>query len=214
MNNKEFARLLQNEGLVAVIRGKSADEGSKIVDACYLGGVVCMEITFTVPSAEKLIAEVAEKYDGTDMVVGAGTVLNIEMAEKALRAGAEFIVSPCYDKSLQDYMNERQIAYAPGILTPTEYYQAVCGGAEIVKLFPGDVARPEGLKAIRGPFPDAKIMPTGGVSYDNLDAWFQAGAVAVGAGGNLTKGAKTGDYDAVRKEAVKWTLKIKEIMKK
>ncbi len=214
MNAKNFLTLIEREKLVVVVRGKSVDEAKKIVQACYEGGVKIIEITFTVPNADLLIAELKKQMKDTDAVIGAGTVLNKQTADKAISAGADFIVSPHLDLDLQTYVQQKGIAYTPGVLTPSEYVSAVSNNASLVKLFPGDVAKPEGLKALLGPFPNAKIMPTGGVSYENLDRWFSCGAVAVGAGGNLTKGAKEGNFKEIIAEAKRWLQKIKEISKK
>lgn len=210
MNNKEFLLRLKTERLVAVIRGKSADEAIRTAEACAKGGVRIIEITFTVPEAEKLIAAMVKNFGGF-VTVGAGTVLNEETAKLALDAGAEFVVSPHLDEKLVGRVLKQGVACVPGILSPSELVRAFAAGAEIVKLFPGDVAKPEGLKALRAPFPDAAIMPTGGVAYDNLDKWFAAGAVAVGAGGNLTSAAKIGDYEAVKREAERWIERISAV---
>src|SRR5574344_1446428 len=211
MNAKNFLTLIEREKLVVVVRGKSVDEAKKIVQACYEGGVKIVEITFTVPNADLLIAELKKQMKDTDAVIGAGTVLDKQTADKAISAGADFIVSPHLDLDLQTYVQQKGIAYTPGVLTPSEYVSAVSNNASLVKLFPGDVAKPEGLKALLGPFPNAKIMPTGGVSYENLDKWFSCGAVAVGAGGNLTKGAKEGNFKEITAEAKRWLQKIQEI---
>lgn len=211
MENGKFLELLQKEGLVVVVRGKSREDAVKTAEACVKGGVRLIEITFTVPDADWVIAECKNLLSKDGAVIGAGTVLSVDNARKAIKAGAEFEVSPCLDEGVMKYVNDENVAFAPGILTPTELVKANENGAKVVKLFPGDVAKPEGLKALLGPFPSAKIMPTGGVSYDNLEAWFKAGAVAVGAGGNLTKDAKSGNFDAVTAEAARWIEKIKEI---
>ncbi|MEG1612964.1 MAG: bifunctional 2-keto-4-hydroxyglutarate aldolase/2-keto-3-deoxy-6-phosphogluconate aldolase [Clostridia bacterium] len=211
MNNVEFASALDINSLVAVIRATSVDDGLKLVNACCKGGIKIVEITFTVPKAESLIKAVAEAFVNSDIVLGAGTVLNVATAKLALLNGAKFIVSPNLNLKLLKFSRQNNIAYAPGILTPTELAQAVEGGAEVVKLFPGDIAKPQGLKSMKAPFPNVKIMPTGGVDFENLEQWFKAGAIAVGAGSNLTSKAKLGDYDGVIAEAEKWIKKINEI---
>lgn len=211
MKSEEFLKQLKEHALVVVVRGKSVEEAKKTVDACYAGGVRLVEITFTVPNAEVLIAEVKKAYEGKNLIVGAGTVLDIETAKIAIEVGAEFIVSPMLSEDIIRYCNNLGVACTPGILTPTELLSALRAGAGVLKLFPGDIAKPAGLKALKGPFPNINIMPTGGVSYDNLNDWFSAGAVAVGAGSNLTAGAKKGDFAAVTEDCKKWIIKINEI---
>jgi Entner-Doudoroff aldolase len=207
MNNAEFYEKLKEHGLVVVVRAPSVEEGLKIVRACKLGGIRLIEITFTVPRAEQLIVAAKEEF-GDELVIGAGTVLSVQTAKIALLSGADFIVSPNLNLKLLEFSKKNGIAYTPGVLTPTEVVTAIEGGAKVLKLFPGDIAKPAGLKALRGPFPDIKIMPTGGVSFDNLEDWFKAGAVAVGAGSNLTAKAKSGDFTGVAEDAARWVERI------
>ena len=162
MNAKNFLTLIEREKLVVVVRGKSVDEAKKIVQACYEGGVKIVEITFTVPNADLLIAELKKQMKDTDAVIGAGTVLDKQTADKAISAGADFIVSPHLDLDLQTYVQQKGIAYTPGVLTPSEYVSAVSNNASLVKLFPGDVAKPEGLKALLGHSPTQKLCRRAG----------------------------------------------------
>ncbi|MFA6867052.1 MAG: bifunctional 4-hydroxy-2-oxoglutarate aldolase/2-dehydro-3-deoxy-phosphogluconate aldolase [Clostridia bacterium] len=211
MNKQEFKKILEKESLVVVVRGNSLEQAFQTVEACYKGGIKLMEVTFTVPNAEKLLAKIADKYKGTDLVLGAGTVMNVQTAKLALANGASYIVSPNLNIKLQEYLESIDVAYTPGILTPTEAALAMEGGANVLKLFPGNIAQPSGLKALKGPYLNIEIMPTGGVSYENLSEWFSAGAIAVGAGSNLTAKAKTNDFDGVACDAKKWVARIKEI---
>lgn len=197
MKKFEIYQAVKNEGVVVVIRGDSVDQAIKTVEACYKGGIKIMEVTFTVPRADEIIKTLVEKYKGTDMVVGAGTVLDPETARAAILAGAQFVVSPALNVETIKLCNRYGVAVMSGIFTPTEAITALEYGVDILKLFPGDVATPKGLKALKGPLPQANIMPTGGVSLENVEEWFKAGAYAVGAGSFITKGAKTGDYKAV-----------------
>ncbi len=197
MKKFEIYQAVKNEGVVVVIRGDSVDQAIKTVEACYKGGIKIMEVTFTVPRADEIIKTLVEKYKGTDMVVGAGTVLDPETARAAILAGAQFVVSPALNVETIKLCNRYGVAVMSGIFTPTEAVTALEYGVDILKLFPGDVATPKGLKALKGPLPQANIMPTGGVSLENVEEWFKAGAYAVGAGSFITKGAKTGDYKAV-----------------
>lgn len=213
MNNIEFLERLKEEKLVVVVRGKNTEQALEIAEACISGGVKLIEITFTVPGAADLIKVLSEKYENSSVSIGAGTVLEISVAEQAIKNGATFIVSPDLNPHLAEYCKANNIAYCPGVLTPTEVSAAIRSKCLALKLFPGDIIKPQGLKALKGPFPLAQFMVTGGVALDNLKEWFEAGAVAVGAGSNLTAKAKTGDFDGVVKEARAWVEKIKDLSK-
>ena len=209
MKKFEIYQAVKQEGVVVVIRGDSVDQAIKTVEACYAGGIKIMEVTFTVPNADQIIKTLVEKYKGTDMVVGAGTVLDPETARAAILAGAQFVVSPALNVETIKLCNRYGVAVMSGIFTPTEAITALEYGVDILKLFPGDVATPKGLKALKGPLPQANIMPTGGVSLENVEEWFKAGAYAVGAGSFITKGAKTGNYKAVEDISREFVNKVK-----
>ena len=209
MKKFEIYQAVKTEGVVVVIRGDSVEQAIKTVEACYAGGIKIMEVTFTVPNADQIIKTLVEKYKGTDMVVGAGTVLDPETARAAILAGAQFVVSPALNVETIKLCNRYGVAVMSGIFTPTEAITALEYGVDILKLFPGDVATPKGLKALKGPLPQANIMPTGGVSLENVEEWFKAGAYAVGAGSFITKGAKTGDYKAVEDISREFVNKVK-----
>lgn len=204
MNKIDTIQKLKEEKLVAVIRGKDFEEVDRIVDAVYEGGIHLMEITFTIPRADQVIAKIKDKNkEKTDMVVGAGTVLDIVSARLAILAGADFVVCPHFDPEISKLCNLYQIPCFPGAVTVKEITEALKYGADIVKLFPGELYGPKAIKAFHGPLPQAQFMPTGGVSAENLTDWLDHGAVAVGLGGSLTKGAKTNDFDQVTNEARK-----------
>lgn len=211
---KKYAiyQTVKNEGVVVVIRGNSIEQALKTVEACYKGGIKIMEVTFTVPNADEIIKTLKNKYKGTDMVIGAGTVLDPETARVAILAGAEFIVSPALNVETIKLCNRYGVAVMCGVFTPTEAVTALEYGVDIIKLFPGDVATPLGLKALKGPLPQANIMPTGGVNFDNVGEWFKAGAYAVGAGSFITKGAQSGDYENVEKVSREFVEKVKGII--
>ena len=211
MKKFEIYQAVKQEGVVVVIRGDSVDQAIKTVEACYAGGIKIMEITFTVPNADQIIKTLVEKYKGTDMIVGAGTVLDPETARAAILAGAQFVVSPALNVETIKLCNRYGVAVMSGIFTPTEAITALEYGVDILKLFPGDVATPKGLKALKGPLPQANIMPTGGVSLENVEEWFKAGAYAVGAGSFITKGAKSGDYKAVEDISREFVNKVKQV---
>ncbi len=204
MGKLETIQTLKAEKLVAVIRGANFEEVNQMVDAIYNGGIHLMEITFTIPQADQVIAKIKEaNADKVDMVVGAGTVMDIVSARLAILAGADFIVCPHFDKEIIKLCNLYQVPCFPGAVSVKEIADALQYGADIIKLFPGELYGPKAIKAFHGPLPQAQFMPTGGVSAENLKDWLDQGAIAVGLGGSLTKGAKTGDFKAVEAEAKK-----------
>lgn len=212
MQKYDYLNRLINTGCVAVVRGDDADEAVKTVDAVIAGGVTGIELTFTVPHADKALDELSEKYgDREDVLIGAGTVLDPATARLAIIAGAKFIVSPSFNADVAKICNLYSIPYTPGCFTPTEIQTALEAGVDLVKVFPGSVAGPAMVKALHGPFPQLAIMPTGGVSLDNLETWFDAGVTLVGAGSNLTAAAKTGDYAGVTATAKKDRAKLDAI---
>ena len=212
MQKYDYLNRLINTGCVAVVRGDDADEAVKTVDAVIAGGVTGIELTFTVPHADKSLDELSEKYgDREDVMIGAGTVLDPATARLAIIAGAKFIVSPSFNADVAKICNLYSIPYTPGCFTPTEIQTALEAGVDLVKVFPGSVAGPAMVKALHGPFPQLAIMPTGGVSLDNLETWFDAGVTLVGAGSNLTAAAKTGDYAGVTATAKKYRAKLDAI---
>lgn len=185
-------------GLVAVIRASSADEAARIADACVHGGIQALEVTYTVPNATAAIADLTRRYASVQVAIGAGTVLDPETARAAILAGAQFIVSPGSDAATARLCRRYQVPYLPGAATATEIIRALEDGADIVKVFPGEVLGPAFVKAIRGPLPQAPLMPTGGVSVDSAEQWIHAGCVALGVGGELTKDAADGNAIAER----------------
>jgi 2-dehydro-3-deoxyphosphogluconate aldolase/(4S)-4-hydroxy-2-oxoglutarate aldolase len=174
-------------GLVAVIRASSADAAARIAESCVDGGIQALEVTFTVPNAAGAIAELTKRYQSTEVAIGAGTVLDPETARIAILAGAQFVVSPASDAATARLCRRYQVAYLPGAGTAGEVIRALEDGADIVKVFPGEVLGPAFVKAVRGPLPQAPLMPTGGVSLETAEQWIRAGCVALGVGGELTK---------------------------
>jgi 2-dehydro-3-deoxyphosphogluconate aldolase/(4S)-4-hydroxy-2-oxoglutarate aldolase len=196
-------------GLVAVIRANNPDQAARIAEACALGGVAAVEITFTVPGATGVIEHLAKRSLG-QILLGAGTVLDPETARIAILAGAQFVVGPTLDPETARLCNRYQVPYIPGAGTIGEVIAAMECGADIVKVFPGEILGPSFVKAVKGPLPQASLMPTGGVSVENVGDWIKAGSVAVGVGGNLTAAAKTGDFAAITQLARQFVEKIKE----
>lgn len=214
MKKTAILNKLENAGVIAVVRGETVEEAIKASNAIVKGGITGIELTFTVPNADHAIAELAANYkkDPT-IVIGAGTVLDAVTARLAIMAGAEFIVSPCFDKETAKICNLYQIPYLPGCMTITEMKTALTYGADIVKLFPGSAFGPSIVKAFKAPLPHLNIMPTGGVSLANMQDWFAAGVVAVGVGGNLLAPAAIGDFEKVTEVATQYADKLKSIRK-
>lgn len=210
MDKEKILSKMTEAGLVAVVRAKDADEAVKIADACLAGGCPSIELTYTVPGASEVIKALAAKYSDGEMLLGAGTVLDSETARSAILAGANYIVSPAFDLETAKLCGRYRVPYIPGCMTITEVLTAMQAGADVIKIFPADLFGPTIIKDIKGPLPQAKMMPTGGVDVDNVDQWIKAGAVCVGAGSSLTKGAKTGDYAAITETAKKFIARIKE----
>jgi 2-dehydro-3-deoxyphosphogluconate aldolase/(4S)-4-hydroxy-2-oxoglutarate aldolase len=182
---KVLGRIVES-GLIAVIRADSPDEASRIADACAKGGVAAVEITFTVPGTAGVIESLAKRF-GTDILIGAGTVLDPETARIAILSGAQFVVSPSVNVDSARLCNRYQIPYMPGAGTVGEIIEGMECGADIIKVFPGETLGPAFVKAVKGPLPQASLMTTGGVSLETVGAWIKAGCVAVGVGGSLTR---------------------------
>jgi len=211
MKRLKIVQKLTEYGIVAVIRASSKEEGVKIVDAVTKGGINAIEVTMTVPGAIDVIKELTEIYkDNAEVLIGAGTVLDPETARACILAGAKYIVSPSLNTETVKLCNRYRIAVMPGIMTVKEALEALELGVEIVKVFPGNAFGPSIISSFKGPLPHANFMPTGGVSLDNVKDWIKAGAVAVGTGGDLTKGAKTGDYKLVTETAAKFVEAVKK----
>jgi 2-dehydro-3-deoxyphosphogluconate aldolase/(4S)-4-hydroxy-2-oxoglutarate aldolase len=185
LTKNQILTKITNPGVIAVIRGKTAEHALNLAKACYQGGIKTIEITYTTPDATKVIKQLPEL--GDDILIGAGTVLDAKTAQNAIDAGAKFIVSPGFDLATCKLCFDKKLPYLPGCMTIQEMLRALKENVEIVKLFPGSHFTPSFIKAVKGPLPNIKIMPTGGVNLDNIDQWIKNGAVAVGIGSSLTK---------------------------
>ncbi len=201
---------ITSAGVVAVVRAENEEQACRIADACAEGGIIAIEITFTVPGAVEVIETLTRRDHDGEMLVGAGTVLDAETADKAIAAGARFVVSPCLRPEVARFCNDRQIPHMPGAGTVTEIVEAMESGAEIIKIFPGEILGPKFVKAVKGPLPNASLMPTGGVTLENVAEWIHAGCVAVGVGGSLTASAKHGDFAAITAQAKQFVSKVRE----
>jgi 2-dehydro-3-deoxyphosphogluconate aldolase/(4S)-4-hydroxy-2-oxoglutarate aldolase len=184
--------------VVAVLRAPTAEAGIGATDALVAGGVTGIEITYSTPDAAAVIREVRRRH-GDAVYLGAGTVLQPAQAHEAVEAGAEFLVSPGTEPEVAGAMLGTGATVLSGALTPSEVMTAVRLGVHVVKLFPASLGGPAFLQALRGPFPHVAFVPTGGVNAANLAEWLAAGAVAVGAGGELCSASAlaTGDWAAI-----------------
>jgi 2-dehydro-3-deoxyphosphogluconate aldolase / (4S)-4-hydroxy-2-oxoglutarate aldolase len=192
-------------GIVAVVRFDDPAPLVDVMSALVDGGVTVAEVTFTVPNALEVIREAKRKL-GERVLLGAGTVLDTETARAAFLAGAEFIVSPTLNLDVIAMCRRYDKLVMPGAFTPTEILAAWQAGADIVKVFPADIVGPSFFKALRGPLPQIKLMPTGGVDLTTAKAFLQAGAVCLGVGGQLvdTKLVAAGNFAAIRDLAAKY----------
>ena len=202
-------KVLQS-GIVAIVRTDNADKAKKIVGAISEGGINVIEVTMSVPGAIDVIKELSGFCAQAGITLGVGSVLDPETACAAILAGAEYVVTPCLNPAVIKLCNRYQVPSMPGAMSVREVVEAMEAGADIVKVFPGELLGPQFIKAVHGPIPQAPLMPTGGVAADNVKEWFAAGAVALGVGGSLTAGAKTGDYAAVTAAAKLFVEKIRE----
>jgi 2-dehydro-3-deoxyphosphogluconate aldolase/(4S)-4-hydroxy-2-oxoglutarate aldolase len=185
-------------GIVAVVRAESGDSLFKVVTSLVEGGVTAVEVTFTVPDAVEVIREV-RRHLGDTVVLGAGTVLDSETARAALLAGAEYIVSPIVNRDVIALCRRYDKVVMPGAFTPTEVVAAWEAGADVVKIFPADVRGPSYLKALKGPLPQIRLMPTGGVDLTTAKSFLDAGACCLGVGSALVdpKAIATGNFQRI-----------------
>ncbi|MCO7124672.1 bifunctional 2-keto-4-hydroxyglutarate aldolase/2-keto-3-deoxy-6-phosphogluconate aldolase [Sporolactobacillus shoreicorticis] len=193
---------LENNGIVAVLRAESTDKALKIADALISGDVKSIELTFTVPDADTVIKKLVTDYaDNSEVVIGAGTVLDAHSAHDAIAAGAKFVVSPTFDSATAALCNLYQVPYIPGCMSVNEMKSAMQAGSDIVKLFPSNVVGPAFVKDVIAPLPQLEIMPSGGISLDNLGDWYKAGCRVIGVGGSLLKPAATNDFAKITEVA-------------
>lgn len=193
---------IKHEKLVPVVRTSNTEDARKAIETLSKSGIKVFEITMTVPNAIELIAELNAK--NSDVLLGAGTVLDKAQAEKCVNAGAKFIVSPAFDAETVQFCKENKIAVMPGCLTPTEVLTAWKAGADCVKVFPCDaMGGAKYLKTLKTLFPHIEMMPTGGVSCETIADFFDAGAIAVGVGTDLVdvKAIRAGSFDVIAEKA-------------
>jgi 2-dehydro-3-deoxyphosphogluconate aldolase/(4S)-4-hydroxy-2-oxoglutarate aldolase len=193
MNAQEALETIRKTGIIPVIRCGSAQEAMLATEAMAKGGIPIVEITMTVPGALEAIRKVRGAF-GDAVLVGAGTVISAAQAADCFEAGAEFLVSPGLSMAVLQTARQKEKLAIPGILTPTELIAAMEAGAPAMKVFPcGNLGGPKYIKALRGPFPKAALIPTGGVNAGNTAEYFQAGVLAIGAGSELVNAAALRD---------------------
>lgn len=196
----DLQRVLQG-GLVAILRSPSGERLADVAEALLAGGIDTLEVTFTVPKAATVIEQVADRL-GDRVLLGAGTVLDTETARTALLAGARFVVSPTLNLDVIRLCHRYDALVMPGALTPTEILTAWEAGAEIVKVFPSDITGPGYFKALAGPLPKIRLMPTGGVNLKTAADFLRAGACALGLGSALVDPRAVAEGDLTRIESL------------
>lgn len=202
----EVLQKLSDAKIVAVIRGKDAEEATRISKASIQGGFKAIEVTYTTPKVENVL----EKLRDEDVLVGAGTVLDAETARHALLHGARFIVSPHFNKEISEICHRYSVPYLPGCLTVSEIVQALEHGCDVVKLFPANHLTPSFLKAVNGPLPHVRMMPTGGINLNNFVEWLDMGALAVGIGSDLTHAYRENGEVAVVEKSKQYMEKLQK----
>ncbi len=206
-------RILEG-GIVAVVRSETSEPLVKVVEALVMGGVTAAEVTFTVPDAIDVIRAVRRAV-GDAIVLGAGTVLDSETARAAILAGAEYIVSPIVNVDVIRLCRRYDKPVMPGAFTPTEVVTAWEAGADIIKVFPADVGGPSYLKSLRGPLPQIRLMPTGGVDLSTAESFLKAGACCLGVGSSLVepKAVASGDFARIRDLAAQFRRIVQQTRK-
>lgn len=200
MNRKEKVQFILNQRLVVIIRCKEQHEVSMIVDALVSSGIKALEITCNTPGFSTEIKNARSRHP--DILIGAGTVINIELARQAKVAGAQFFVTPGVQYEVAEYAHENDLPILMGALTPTEVAEAVKAEADVIKIFPADILGIEYMKALMGPFDKVPFFAVGGIGNENAKAWLDAGAKGLGVGGKLTKlnGKDTGEIEKSAKD--------------
>ncbi len=212
MNKTEVIKQIKDTGLIPVVRATSAEEAMKAIDAIREGGVSVLEITMTVPGAVGVIEQLTKKY-GSDVLVGAGTVLDAETARTCMLSGAQFVVSPALNLETIECCRRYGVAVMPGALTPTEVVQAWTAGADFVKVFPaGALGGASYLKALKAPLPQIELVPTGGVSLKTAADFIKAGASALGVGADLVdlKAIRDGQASVITERAKQFVQIVRE----
>lgn len=189
---------LNDNYVFAVIRGDSEEDAYEISKAAIAGGIKNIEVTYSTPNASKVMDDLIKEYaDDSTVMVGAGTVMTIDQAQDANDVGAKYLVSPHFSQEIADFAVEKNIHYVPGCATVTEIVNAMNAGCDLIKVFPGGQLGPSFIKNVHGPIPEVNLMPSGGVSLDNIKEWKDFGAAAVGVGSALSRDVAEKGYESV-----------------
>lgn len=212
LRKDEVLTQLRQTGVVAVLRTDNPTDLVAVAKALGAGGVKFIEITMTIPGALGIIQEAANQLRDDGMFIGAGTVLDAATARAVILAGAQFVVGPVFDLETVRLCNSYSVAVMPGAQTPTEVFQAWKAGADVVKIFPGDIGGPDYLKTLKEPLPQVELLPTKGVDFNTASAYIKAGAIAVGTGSALVGKALIAakDYATITANAKKFAQLVRE----
>ncbi|HBM81771.1 MAG: bifunctional 4-hydroxy-2-oxoglutarate aldolase/2-dehydro-3-deoxy-phosphogluconate aldolase [Clostridiales bacterium] len=206
MKNEDIKERMR-KSIIAVIRCRDIKLAREMAYAAIKSGIKSIEVTYTVEGAGALIEELKDQYP--NIVIGAGTVLELSQAEDAIKRGTDFVVTPCIVEDVAVLCRGKEVFFSMAAATTTEIYNAYKMGSEVIKLFPGETYSPSIIKALHGPFPFVEFMPTGGINDKNIKGWFDAGAFAVGVGGYLTKGINFDNISLLEERAKKLINAIK-----
>ncbi|MEX0593216.1 MAG: bifunctional 4-hydroxy-2-oxoglutarate aldolase/2-dehydro-3-deoxy-phosphogluconate aldolase [Balneolaceae bacterium] len=215
MSRNEITQRIEEKKLVAVVRTDTPEEILPVAEALLEGGVSIIELTMTIPNVLDHIGSVRKQL-GTDALLGLGSVLNAETAQRAVDAGVQFVVSPIMKREIIDTAHKGDVPVAVGAYSPTEVQLAYEYGSDIVKVFPANQLGPSYIKAIRAPMPHLKIMPTGGVSKDNVHEWLDAGTAALGVGSALVdmKAIREKRFDVLTANARQFSESVQQYNRK
>ncbi len=211
MSDLNIVQQIESTGVVAIIRVAGSGELIDVVRALREGGLTCIEVTMTTPNALEVI-RAARQAMGDNAAIGVGTVLDAETARAAILAGAQFVVSPILDLPTIALCRRYSVPILPGCMTPTEIVRAWEAGADFVKVFPTTSLGAKFIRDLRGPLPQIKLVPTGGIDLNNAADFIRAGATAVGAGSSLVgpEAVRNRDFAGIRSAAAQWLQRVRE----
>jgi len=209
MRSSEVFQVIRDTGIVTILRGTSEEEALRTVEALHKAGIKAIEVTFNTPGADNIISKLVKEYKN-ELIIGAGTVINVASAVRAIECGAEFVLAPNMDKDVISTVKKYGKLMVPGAFTATEVLKCYEMGADIVKIFPASSVGPKYIKDLKGPYNHIDMMPVGGVDIDNVKDFIKAGSVAVGVGGSLIKKEflSKGDYKGIEDLAKRFIEEI------
>lgn len=210
MNKNGIVQQIESTGVVAIIRASGSEQLIDVVEALRSGGITCIEVTMTTPNALEVIRN-ARQACGDSAAIGVGTVLDAPTANAAILAGAQFVVAPIIDLATVELCRREGVPVFPGAMTPTEIVRAWQAGADMVKVFPTTSLGATFIRDLRGPFPQIKFIPTGGVTLETVADFIKAGSTAVGVGSSLvTKAAlKNRDFASIKATAEEFLKRVR-----